>query len=288
LDLNTRLYTNMRSFLYTLFTTSALSPFVAAHMELIKPPPYRSKHNSNVDQANIDYSMTTPLKPDGSDYPCKGYNADFNTPPGASTGTVTAGQTSSITLEGTASHLGGSCQISLSFDGGKSFKVVKSFIGNCVRVTSSGADPNQTYEYTMPSDAKSGNVILAWSWFNEVGNREMYMNCATITINGGGTSTLDSYPNIFECHIGNGCKIPEGKDVVFPNPGNDVTYSQGKYGNSTQESGGGTPLPMPDGSKIAVGVFMGLGAAVVVGLLGYYGWTWYKVRSAGAGTPTKA
>lgn len=35
-----------------------------------------------------------------------------------------SGQTSSLTLDGTATHEGGSCQISLSFDGGKSFKGV--------------------------------------------------------------------------------------------------------------------------------------------------------------------
>lgn len=286
----------MPSFLYALFTISGLSPYVAAHMEVIKPPPYRSKFNPNVAQANIDYSMTNPLQANGSDFPCKGYNVDFNAPVGAPMETVTAGQTSSITLDGTASHEGGSCQISLSFDGGTSFKVVKSFIGNCVRVTPSGVDPNQTYEYTVPSDAKSGNAIVAWSWFNKIGNREMYMNCATITINGGGTSTLDSYPSIFECNIGNGCTIPEGTDVVFQNPGNDVTYSQGNYGNSTQDSGGDgtdgtdgtdTSLPMPGGPQIAVGVFMGLGAAVIVGLLGCYGWTWYKVRSGGPRVPTK-
>ena len=45
---------------------------------------------------------------------------------------------------------------------------------------------------------------------------------------------------------------------------------------------------MPSGSQIAVGVFMGLGAAVIVGLLAYYGWTWYKLRTTGAGIPTKA
>jgi hypothetical protein len=45
------------------------------------------------------------------------------------------------------------------------------------------------------------------------------MHSATVTINGSGTSTLDSYPDIFECNIGNGCKIPEGVDIVFQNPG---------------------------------------------------------------------
>jgi len=284
-------YTNMRSFLYTLFTISVLSPFVAAHMDVSNPPPYRSKLNHNVAEANIDYSMTSPLAADGSNFPCKGYNVDWETPAGASTGTVTAGQKSTISIEGTASHEGGSCQISLSFDGGKSFKVIKSYIGNCVRVTSSGVDPNQTYEYTVPSDAKSGDAMLTWSWFNRVGNREMYMNCATITINGGGQSTLDSYPDIFKCHIGNGCTIPEGTDVVFQNPGNDVTYDQGNLGNATlgdPENGMGTPLPMPYGSGVAVGVFLGLGAGVIIGLVGYYAWTWYKLRSAAVDKPTKA
>jgi hypothetical protein len=119
-------------------------------------------------------------------------------------------------------------------------------------------------------------------------------------------------PISFECNIGNGCNISEGIDVVFPNPGaspnsnariclpetdpfvrvgNDVTYSQGNYGNSTQghsDDGVGMTLQIPHESEIAVGVFMGLGGAVVVGLIGYYAWTWHKVRSMAAGKPTKA
>ena len=230
----------MRVFLYTLFAVSAFSPFVAAHIEMIKrrlavslhwnlpvsdhvlliAPPYRSKSNTNVAQADIDYSMTTPLKPDGSDYPCKvnpysnpsrtmayswlflGVQCGFQcsrwcshrdchsvsdtTLPGNRPlilSRLSSGQKSSIKLDGDAVHNGGSCQISLSFDGGKSFKGLskngslpfiseahrfcsrqglclnasqsyttnflphwQSFIGNCVRTINSGPDPNQTYE----------------------------------------------------------------------------------------------------------------------------------------------
>ena len=77
---------------------------------------------------------------------------------------------------------------------------------------------------------------------------------------------------------------------VFDPVGNDVTYTSGSFGNSTQVDPVYTPgpLPMPEGSRAAVGVFMGLGAAVIGGLLGYYAWTWRKSRSTGAGTPTKA
>lgn len=35
-----------------------------------------------------------------------------------------------MSLQGTAIHNGGSCQISLSYDNGKTFRVIKSFIGN--------------------------------------------------------------------------------------------------------------------------------------------------------------
>ena len=67
--------------------------------------------------------------------------------------------------------------------------------------------------------------------------------------------------------------------------GNDVQYSKGNYGNSTQEPLLDTSLPMPDGPRAAVGIFMGLGAAVIMGLLGYYAWTWYKLRTTVAATP---
>lgn len=278
------------------FTLGAFASSALAHMEMSQPPPFRSSFNKAIKEDTVDFDNNAPLKPDGSDFPCKGYATDFGqSPAGDPTATWPAGSTQQVVLADSGDpedhHDGGSCQLSLSFDGGKSFKVIKSYIGNCVRVTSSGVDPNQTYEYTVPSDAKSGDAMLTWSWFNRVGNREMYMNCATITINGGGQSTLDSYPDIFKCHIGNGCTIPEGTDVVFQNPGNDVTYDQGNLGNATlgdPENGMGTPLPMPYGSGVAVGVFLGLGAGVIIGLVGYYAWTWYKLRSAAVDKPTKA
>jgi hypothetical protein len=71
--------------------------------------------------------------------------------------------------------------------------------------------------------------------------------------------------------------------------GNDVVYTKGNYGNSTEGPRVDISLSMPDASRTAVGIFMGLGGAVLLGLLGYFAWTWYKVRSSMvAGTPTKA
>ena len=81
-------------------------------------------------------------------------------------------------LQGSAIHEGGSCQLSISEDGGSTFKVVKSFIGNCPSSTGP-----VTMDFTVPSDVASGDVVFAWSWNNRVGNREFYMNwCAQLAV----------------------------------------------------------------------------------------------------------
>lgn len=136
---------------------------VQCHMELRWPYPLRSKFNPNNTYLNIDYSMTSPLSGDGSNYPCKGYHVDR---PRHASVTYTAGSTYNITLAGSARHEGGSCQLSLSYDNGESFRVIKSMIGACPL--------SDTYNFTIPSDAPTGHsILLAWSWQNKAGNREM-------------------------------------------------------------------------------------------------------------------
>ncbi|KAK1751225.1 hypothetical protein QBC47DRAFT_392516 [Echria macrotheca] len=213
----------------------AALPLVAGHMEMSFPPPFRSKFNPHA--TNIDYSMTSPLSADGSNFPCKGYQADLGTPAGASTATFAPGSTHNFTIVGGASHGGGSCQASLSYDGGKTFTVIKSIIGGCPLSSS--------YDFTIPADAKTGDALFSWSWFNELGNREMYQNCAPITIGGGAAkrdvviqeraAAFSSRPPMFVANVGNGCKTLDSTDVTFPNPGPDV------------QEGGGKPAP-PSGS----------------------------------------
>src|ERR1700743_2085143 len=74
---------------------------------------------------------------------------------------------------------------------------------------------------------------LIWyirTWFNEIGNREMYMNCASVTIGGGGARSRAmakramSGPEVFKANIGNGCTTAAGTDVVFPSPGPNIQY----------------------------------------------------------------
>jgi len=193
-------------------------PLVHAHMEMMDPPALESKYNKHA--VNVDYSMTSPLIADGSNYPCKGYNkikAEMT-----SVATWAAGSSQTVKLTGGAIHDGGSCQLSISEDGGSSFKVIKSFEGNCP------ASTNAELPVDIPKDAKSGDVLFAWSWNNKVGNREFYMNCAAVTITGGG-SGLASYPDIFVAQLSgvNTCTIAEGIDVKYPNPGKNVVVAPG-------------------------------------------------------------
>ena len=129
--------------------------------------------------------------------------------------------------------MGGSCQISLSYDNGANFRVIHSIIGGCPLTPS--------YSFTVPKDAPNGNkVLLAWTWFNEVGNREMYMNCAVVDIVGGSYSGTLNTPDIFRANtFGGPCITPEGVDFVFPNPGDSVEYG-GAY--ATKKPSGPTPI----------------------------------------------
>lgn len=151
--------------------TGLLASTVTAHMQMSQPYPIRSPLNPNA-TGQVDYSYTNPLDPSGSDFPCKGYANDKF----VSQATYQPGQQYEMKLEGSATHEGGSCQLSLTYDRGKTFKVIESMLGSC--------PIPKNYSFTVPSDAPSGQALLAWTWFNKIGNREMYMNCAMVTIGG--------------------------------------------------------------------------------------------------------
>jgi len=70
----------------------------------------------------------------------------------------------------------------------------------------------------------------------------MYMNCASVTIGGGGARSRAmakralSGPEVFKANIGNGCTTAAGTDVVFPNPGPNIQYG-GNAGARAPPSG---------------------------------------------------
>ncbi|CUS14943.1 unnamed protein product [Tuber aestivum] len=224
-----------------------------AHMSMSDPPPLRYKTNPH--KTVEDYDYNAPLDPSGSNYPCKGYHNDLGTPGAKSVVTWSQGGSYRLQFAGSSTHAGGSCQASLSFDGGNTWTVIKSWIGGCVK-----PDPNgdQTFEFKIPDNVPGGEALFAWTWFNNQGNREMYMNCAVVTISGGRKSRSipadelvtprASGSSIFLANIGNGCTTVDGKDVAFPDPGSQVEYGgiqenragpRGSCGSGPRSTGSG-------------------------------------------------
>lgn len=208
----------------TFFLALALVLCSNAHMQLSYPPPFRSKLNPYANENTIDYSMTSPIT--AAQFPCKGYQTDFSdSKAGTPTASFSAGGSGNITIIGGATHGGGSCQIALSYDVGKSFMVIQSIEGGCPM--SSG----ESFNFEVPSDAPTGKTMLAWVWYNKIGNREIYMNCASVTIaTASGTKSspkvaFSSRPSLFLANLDNGCTTVEGTDVKYPNPGPDLTGS---------------------------------------------------------------
>lgn len=188
-----------------------------AHILLGNPPPFEG-------------SISSPINANGDNFPCQGLTSGPTTE-------MQKGSTQQMSFIGSAVHGGGSCQISVTYDNppgpNSKWKVIHSIIGGCPARGAAGNlgnDPNMQgqdqYEFTIPEDLPSGNATLAWSWLNKIGNREFYMNCASISISGDGgdESALERLPDMFIANIpqGGGCMTPEGVDVEFPDPGESV------------------------------------------------------------------
>jgi hypothetical protein len=133
-------------------------PLTHAHMQLMNPSPLRDPHANRANEPK-DYDILKPLNADGSNFACKGYHENT---PWTTVATYEAGGTYPMQLEGSATHGGGSCQLSMSFDGGMEFKVIKSMEGGC---------PEQkNYTFTVPEQlgkglkGKRAQGLFAWTW----------------------------------------------------------------------------------------------------------------------------
>ncbi|KAL0940649.1 extracellular protein [Colletotrichum truncatum] len=236
-----------------LLAVALLASQVSSHMAMTYPPPLRSKENPFSTPDVIDYSITSPMSASGSDFPCKGTLNLLGSPAARPVATWQAGKDYNMTIAGGANHNGGSCQAALSYDSGKTFTVIHSYIGNCPPPGTS------TFKFTLPADVPSAQeAIFAWTWFNNVGNREFYMNCAVVTVNGGaGAATsgqtnsvsFSSRPQIFKANINNGCTTAEGSDVAFPNPGPDFDSTSSKTAPPSGNCGAVAPNPGTGGGS---------------------------------------
>ncbi|GJC81899.1 hypothetical protein ColLi_04737 [Colletotrichum liriopes] len=221
-----------------------LATVASAHMKMSSPVPY--------DAANLDNS---PLLENGQNFPCKSSSYEAA---GASN-VYAQGATGELAFIGSAVHGGGSCQVSITYDAKPNknsvWKVIKSIEGGCPAKNAAGNlgdNANQAnqdkYDFTIPEDMPAGNGTIAWTWFNKIGNREMYMNCGPVTITGseGSQESYNALPDMFVANLPsiNSCSVPEGTDVQFPNAGKSVdvfgTALGGPKGSCGASSGGGS------------------------------------------------
>ncbi|KAL2183982.1 hypothetical protein L209DRAFT_474475 [Thermothelomyces heterothallicus CBS 203.75] len=221
----------------------------SGHMIMNSPTPY----NLNIQPL----LQVDPLSGDSYPFPCHNQY-------GFTTRTlVEAGGVTLVNFTGGGQHGGGSCQFSITYDepvnGGDwdksaKFKTIYSIIGGCPTVftdetrnlapvamdknmrqdsqhcgNDSGIDCIRQFMVPIPKFLKNGPATFAWTWFNKLGNKEMYMNCAPINITGGtGDETeMEKLPDIFIANYPNDPEVPNcitgiraDKVVVnFPNPG---------------------------------------------------------------------
>lgn len=231
---------------------AAFLPAIEAHMRITDPVPYNGGNNA-------------PLDPSGSNFPCMLNKGESYPALGGNPKVYTPGQPCNFQITGGATHGGGSCQVSISYNLDRSeeqvFKVIKSWHGGCPTESnldnrSGNPDDNSSDPFTfeLPDGLPAGEAVFAWTWFNRIGNREMYMNCAPIKIGGNGKdfAMYNKLPDIFVANLeipASQCTTNEREDIMFPNPGaNCETATTGPNLNLKPACGGAapvTPAPAP-------------------------------------------
>jgi hypothetical protein len=209
----------------------AMASTVSAHMILFNPDPFK-----NPDKA--------PLLASGSNFPCQvgsGGSYIVNTMNQWTVGSDVILQIA----QNSATHGGGSCQISVTKDKEPTpqsvWKVIHSIEGGCPTSEQANDGKINSFPFTVPSELPEGQMTMAWTWFNRLGDREMYMNCAPIEVSGGSGDGFDSLPDMAVANIAvpGSCPNQPGVDYTFANPGKYVTKM--RTGNSVQDLCGGAP-----------------------------------------------
>ncbi|POY70823.1 hypothetical protein BMF94_6236 [Rhodotorula taiwanensis] len=210
--------------LVLLLVVAAIARQASAHMELVLPPAVRSKSDPQTAEADKDYSMTSPLEADGSNFPAKKYATKAKLDALKPVATLVAGQEFSWNLGGTAVHNGGSCQVAISYDAMETMVVIASWVGGCPL--------SLPYKFKVPDLPGCDKCFFIWSWFNRTGNREMYQNAAVVSISGKAKQFVG--PQIYRINtFGKGvCSSAEGIDIMFPAPGDQVFYANGMSASS--------------------------------------------------------
>ncbi|VTT62633.1 unnamed protein product [Fusarium fujikuroi] len=238
----------MPSLLSTLSILALVATHVSSHVIMVEPHPF------NLDTEPL--YQTWPLSED-LPFPCQG-----RTQHPEQVTKVTAGTTQLVKFWGSAVHGGGSCQFSVAYGkeppkDPKKWHTIYSIIGGCPaeaegNIPSTDTDPHgrangkecrndtgkectKQFNIPIPKDMQNGLATFAWTWFNKIGNREMYMVCSPIEVVGGkdDSSYVDTLPAIFRANIPGECTTGASGSVInFPEPGDfGKIYEQGTPGS---------------------------------------------------------
>ncbi|KAL8338224.1 hypothetical protein RB601_006509 [Gaeumannomyces tritici] len=239
----------------------------SAHMIMRKPVPYNHHDTMPLTQVN-------PLDVAAHPFPGQGLNKVVEM------ANYTAGTPAEVSFTGTAVHGGGSCQFAIAYHDDsvdpatlrdpKAWRVLASVIGGCPaeavgNLDETGRDSDgrfegkvcahfaekecsKTFKIPLPKELPNGRASFAWTWFNNIGNREMYMNVAPVIVSGGSDRTagfnyLETLPPLFIANIAGDplSTCATGKEGVlgFPNPGKTGMVIQ----DADAESSGTCEMP---------------------------------------------
>ncbi|POS71476.1 hypothetical protein DHEL01_v210128 [Diaporthe helianthi] len=183
-----------------------------SHGIMIEPRPY-----------NLHTAPLQQVAPLGAElpFPCQGRteHADYRT-------TLTAGTTQTVKFWVSAVHGGGSCQFSVTYDNPppadpSQWKTIYTIIGDCPAKAVGNLPTTKVDQDGRENGPQCGNSD-GEEWFNKIGNREMYMTCAPVSIVGGtdDKELMESLPPVFVANIPGQCTTGSSGHVFnIPNPG---------------------------------------------------------------------
>ncbi|KAJ3348377.1 hypothetical protein GGF32_006241 [Allomyces javanicus] len=153
-----------------------LAATVQAHIYIGIPYIRGSPLDPMLNNSAKDYNVMAPIS-SAAEYPCQGK------PPGDVQATMVAGHPFNVTFHSGVTHGGGNCEFSVSYDG-KTFVVLDSVLGTCFQ-------NGTTFRIPVPPGIRSADqAVFQWTWINARGNRELYVNCIDVAINGTSNGTV--------------------------------------------------------------------------------------------------
>lgn len=143
-------------FTFGAIAISSLASQANAHMTMQNPVPFGL--------GSLDNSPLLNLKPgaQNSDFPCKIRSGVYDV---TAMNYMTVGKPNLLNFKGSATHGGGTCQLSISKDfnptATSTFKLIQTFEGGCPSASVGSTNP-EDFSFTLPEGTPSGNLSLQW------------------------------------------------------------------------------------------------------------------------------